>query len=98
MLRNQGCDQLADLYDAAGDQLVQQLTVTILGGIKHGDRGLTDNLRLGSTPTGEGQLRRSPQRRGERGPQLGAGRPWNRGRYEGTKLAMRSTLSTSMAK
>ncbi|MEC3998880.1 FG-GAP-like repeat-containing protein [Actinacidiphila sp. DG2A-62] len=36
MLHNQGCDQLADQYDAAGDQLTQQLAVTVLGGFKGG--------------------------------------------------------------
>ncbi|MEU7059004.1 FG-GAP-like repeat-containing protein [Streptomyces sp. NPDC046197] len=33
MLRQQGCDQLADQYDAAGDQLTQQILLTGLGGL-----------------------------------------------------------------
>ncbi|MCZ4102452.1 MULTISPECIES: DUF6531 domain-containing protein [Streptomyces] len=34
MLRQQGCDELADQYDAAGDQLTQQVVVAGLGGLK----------------------------------------------------------------
>ncbi|MFF1309026.1 FG-GAP-like repeat-containing protein [Streptomyces sp. NPDC058307] len=33
MLRQQGCDQLADQYDAAADQLTQQILLTGIGGL-----------------------------------------------------------------
>ncbi|MCH0561465.1 hypothetical protein [Streptomyces sp. MUM 16J] len=33
MLRQQGCDQLADQYDAAGDQLTQQILLVGIGGL-----------------------------------------------------------------
>jgi hypothetical protein len=39
MLRQQGCTQLADQYDAAGDQLTQQIAVVGLGGLSGWMRG-----------------------------------------------------------
>ena len=49
MLREQGCDQLADRYDAVGDQYAQQLAVTVLGGVKgaEDDPALSGGLHLG---------------------------------------------------
>ncbi|MFF7473474.1 DUF6531 domain-containing protein [Streptomyces sp. NPDC008092] len=39
MLRQQGCDELADLYGAAADELAQQLGVTVIGGLSGWRRG-----------------------------------------------------------
>ncbi|MDX2542049.1 toxin glutamine deamidase domain-containing protein, partial [Streptomyces sp. WI04-05B] len=55
MLRQQGCDALADLYADAADELVQQLAVTGLGGLTGWRRaavfpeeaGAVGNLRFG---------------------------------------------------
>lgn len=59
MLRQQGCDQLADQYDAAADQLTQQILLTGIGGLTGWERAVVfpeeadiavGNLRFGPRP------------------------------------------------